>query len=266
MRIPEGVREVIGRRLNRLSARCNETLTIASVFGREFEFRQLSRLVADASQDRLLEVLEEALSARVIEELPHAVGRYQFTHALLQQTLYEEPSTTRRVQLHAPIAEALEALYGVDADAHATELAYHYAEAEAVTGTEKLAHYSKAAGEQALAAYSYEVASSYCERALASKEDAVLDPETAELMFALGRAQVSSLERPDLQIAVQTLGRAIDYCEAMGDTTKIEVLGEIRVPPTMGVTRTAELYQRGLEIIPPDSEHVARLRMRYGEH
>ncbi len=35
VRIPEGVREVIGRRLNRLSQRCNETLTIASVVGRD---------------------------------------------------------------------------------------------------------------------------------------------------------------------------------------------------------------------------------------
>ena len=39
VRIPEGVREVIGRRLNRLSQRCNETLTIASVIGQEFELR-----------------------------------------------------------------------------------------------------------------------------------------------------------------------------------------------------------------------------------
>ena len=45
VRIPEGVREVIGRRLNRLSQRCNETLTIASVVGREFELRQLTPLV-----------------------------------------------------------------------------------------------------------------------------------------------------------------------------------------------------------------------------
>ena len=36
VRIPEGVREVIGRRLDRLSERCNETLTVASVVGREF--------------------------------------------------------------------------------------------------------------------------------------------------------------------------------------------------------------------------------------
>ena len=78
IRIPEGVREVIGRRLNRLSQRCNETLTIASIIGREFEMRQLSGLIDDPSagpghamsEDRLLDVLEEALSARAIEELP----------------------------------------------------------------------------------------------------------------------------------------------------------------------------------------------------
>ena len=74
VRIPEGVREVIGRRLDRLSERCNETLTIASVVGREFTLEQISPLIEDISGDRLLEVLDEALSARVIEELPRAVG------------------------------------------------------------------------------------------------------------------------------------------------------------------------------------------------
>ena len=73
VRIPEGVREVIGRRLNQLSARCNEVLTIASVIGREFEMRQIVGLVEDISEDRLLDVLEEGLDARVIEELPTAM-------------------------------------------------------------------------------------------------------------------------------------------------------------------------------------------------
>ena len=131
VRIPEGVREVIGRRLDRLSERCNETLTIASVVGREFTLEQLSPLIEDPSagsgqamtEARLLDVMDEALSARVIEELPRAVGRYQFTHALIQETLAGELSLTRRVRLHARIAETLEELYGDDADAHAAELA-----------------------------------------------------------------------------------------------------------------------------------------------
>ncbi len=155
VRIPEGVREVIGRRLDRLSERCNQILTIASVIGREFSIDQLKPLIDDLTEDRLMEVLEEALAARVIEELPRSVGRYQFTHALIQETLAEELSATRRVRLHARIAEALEALYGDQAEAHASELAHHYAEAQTVLGAEKLVMYSLMAGERAQASYAW---------------------------------------------------------------------------------------------------------------
>ena len=45
------MREVIGRRLDRLSERCNETLTIASVIGREFTLEHLQqRVERDAQQ------------------------------------------------------------------------------------------------------------------------------------------------------------------------------------------------------------------------
>lgn len=84
IRIPEGVREVIGRRLNRLTDQCNRALTVASVIGREFEFTQLVRFMEGVSEDGLLESLEEALSARVIAEIPQSVGSYQFSHALIQ--------------------------------------------------------------------------------------------------------------------------------------------------------------------------------------
>jgi len=116
--IPEGVRDAIGRRLNQLSEGCNQVLTTASVIGREFELRQLAPLVEDISEDRLLEVLEEALGARVIEELPQALGRYQFTHALIQETLSEELTLTRPVRMHARIAQSLEELYGDNAEYH----------------------------------------------------------------------------------------------------------------------------------------------------
>ncbi len=173
--------------------RCNETLTIASVIGREFELRQMTPLVYDIYEDRLLEELEEALSARVIEELPQAVGRYQFTHALIQETLTEELTLTRRVRLHARIAETLEQLYGDNVEAHAAELAHHFAEAEAVLGTDKLVRYSLLAGEKALATYAWGEAQNHFERALDTKDGQPMDSDTAALLFGLGRAQVATL-------------------------------------------------------------------------
>ena len=173
IRIPEGVREVIGRRLNRLSQRCNEALTVASLVGREFTAGQLGPLMEEVSEDRLFEILEEACAARVIEELPQSVGRYQLTHA--------------------HIALALEDLYGDDAESHAAELAHHFAQSEAVTGTDKLVLYSLAAGERALGTFAWEEAIAHFQRALAAKEGLLMDGEMADFLFGMNQAQFAIL-------------------------------------------------------------------------
>ncbi len=69
--------------------------------GRELDFRLLSALNEEIIEASLLELVNEALAAHVIEELPEARERYQFSHALIQETLSEESSTSRRVRLHA---------------------------------------------------------------------------------------------------------------------------------------------------------------------
>ncbi len=74
----------------------------------------------------LLGAVEEALSASMIEELPSTMGRYQFDHVLIQETLAGGLSSVRRVELHARIGEVLEELYGASIEAHADELAYHF--------------------------------------------------------------------------------------------------------------------------------------------
>jgi hypothetical protein len=223
VRIPEGVREVIGRRLDRLSSRCNETLAVASVVGREFGLAELERLVDELSGDRLLEVLEEALSARVIEELPRAPGRYQFTHALIQETLAEELSLTRRVRFHARIAEALEELYGADAGQHAAELAHHFGEAQTLLGAEKFIRYSQTAGETALAAHAHEQALAHFQRALAAKEGQPMDDETAALLFGLGRPSSphSRAQRP---------GPPYRACSRSSSTTRTPATWAARSP------------------------------------
>lgn len=99
MGIPEEVKQTIRMRLARLSDECDSMLTIAAVIGREFGLDALAR-ASNLSEDRLLELLEEASAARMIKVVPHFVGRYTFCHVLIHETLYEDLTTTRRVRLH----------------------------------------------------------------------------------------------------------------------------------------------------------------------
>jgi predicted ATPase len=255
------VREDIGRRLERLSERCNETLAIVWVIGRGFGLDQLERLIDDLSEDRLLEVLEEALSARVIEELPRAPSRYQFAHALIQETLAEELSLTRRVRLHASIAEALEELYGEDADQHAAELAHHFGEAQTLLGPHKLVRYSLIAAESALAAHAHEQALAHFQRALAAKESEAMDDETAALYFGLGRAQLAALERYELEPAVTSLRRAFEHYAQSGDISRAVTVAAHPIPFSLGLGYTdfAELIAQALNLVSPDSHEAGRL-------
>ena len=81
--IPEGVRDAIGRRLNRLSDQCNDMLTTASFIGKEFDFRLLVILSGGVSEDQMLQAIDEAVSGHLIEDVRGHLDRYQFSHALI---------------------------------------------------------------------------------------------------------------------------------------------------------------------------------------
>ena len=261
IRIPEGVREVIGRRLNRLSEQCNELLTTASIIGREFDFRLLNILNGETSEDQLLQAVKEAVSLRLIEEVPRQMDRYQFSHALIQQTLAEEVTTSLRVRLHARIAEGLEELYGDDAAFYAAELAHHFAEAQTSIGPDKLVRYSLLAGEQSLSSYAYEDALIHFERGLVTRHislsgtEPAPDGESAALLAGLGRAVTGSRERQHRTQGVPFLTRAFDYYLGAGNS-------ERAVAIAVDNEEAAGLIEKALEITPPDSHDAGRLMSR----
>jgi tetratricopeptide (TPR) repeat protein len=268
VRIPEGVREAIGRRLNHLSDPCNETLSLASAIGRVFTLDQLLRLTDDLSEDELLGLLEEAIAAHVIEELSSAPARYQFTHALIQGTLADELSLTRRVRLHVRIAETLEELYASDIESHAAELAHHFGEAQAVLGPEPLVHYSALAGEAALAARAPEQAVAHFQRALAAKGEQVKDEESAALLFGLGRAQIASsnLGQYEVDVAVTNLRRAFEYYADAGEVSRAVTVASHPIPlwVGLGLADFGGLLTQALTLVPPEAHEAGGLLAQQG--
>ena len=177
----------------------------------------------------------------------------------------EELSTTRRVRLHARIAETLEELYGDAHGAHAAELAHHFAEAEAIVGPDKLVHYSLLAGEKALGARAYEEALIHVERGLIAKgvaltgTDPAQDAEAAALLSCLGEAQRGALTTFGHLGVIGTLTRAFDYYVSVGDVGRAVGIAAYRIPINTG----RELIERALKMVPPDSHDAGRLLSCY---
>ncbi|MCH8800464.1 MAG: AAA family ATPase [Chloroflexi bacterium] len=260
IRIPEGVREVIGQRLNGLSEECNRELTKCAVLGSEFGVDALVRISPEINQDQALELMEEALAMRLIEEVPQQLGRYRFTHALIQETLAGELSLTRQVRLHATIAQELEQMYGVDAEEHAAELAHHFAMAEAAVGPEKLVHYSLVAGERSLAAYAYEEALTFFQQGLSAKGEQELDAQGAALLFGLGQAQLALWVRTKLSEAVGNLDQAFDYYAESGDTERALAIAEHQTHSVVGRnTGSINRVTLALTMVPSNSVMSGRL-------
>ena len=264
VRVPEGVGEVIGRRLDGLSPECNEVLRLASIVGREFSVDQLRLLVGDLSDDELLLRLDEACAAHVVEGLHHAVDRYRFTHGLIQETLSEELSTTKRVRLHARIAEALEELYGEEVEAHAAELLHHFAEAETVLGCGRVVRYSQVAGEQALAAHAYDEALAYFRQALDAKKRREMDDETALLLFGLARCEFATRERYDLGDALEHMSLAFTHFLESGNEKSAVEIAVHPIPYVYGLPDAADLAARALELVPPNSSDAGHLLSTLG--
>jgi tetratricopeptide (TPR) repeat protein len=221
MRIPDGLRDVIGKRLSGLSQSCNKVLSVAAVIGRDFQMEVLQK-VAGMSDDELFGALEEARKAAVIEERTGAGAKvsYRFAHAFFRQTLYEETIAPRRIRLHQQVARALEEIYKDRLDQHAAELAEHFSYSSDRADLEKAVSYGEMAARRATDVYSYGEAVRLLEQAVKVHE--VLGPEEklkrCDLLLALGWARFYNHEYR--HILDNEAPAALALAEGVGDSQR----------------------------------------------
>lgn len=209
--IPEGVREVIGRRLSHLDATANEVLATAAVIGREFDLRLLGSVV-DGGTDEALDVIAVAETAGLVEAVAGRPGAYRFAHALVRTTLYEELPTSRRLRLHRSVGLALES--SGDIGSRLNELAWHFTEAAALGAVDKAVDYGRRAGDRAKADLAFEEAAGLYERAndALALDDAAAPSLRAELLLAAGDAlhAINDPRGRQLLLSAEDIGRSLD--------------------------------------------------------
>lgn len=218
--IPEGVVEAIGRRLSRLSDSCNKTLAAASVLGRDFEIDTLTRVV-DRDPDEVLGAIEEALHVGLVRELStRGLAACTFSHALVQQALYEELSLARKQRLHLKAARAIEEAHAADIEPYVTGLARHLRAAGAAADPDKAIDYSMRAMDAAARVFAFDEGIVHGEAALELMDDyGTTDAQRARLDERLGDMHYVGGIEYDRSYA--HFAKALEAQTALGDNAKI---------------------------------------------
>jgi predicted ATPase/transcriptional regulator with XRE-family HTH domain len=198
--LPARVEGVIGERINRLPARLQEVLKVASVEGEFFTAEVLARSQAadePAMVHRLSSELDrqhrlvESQSSQRMGSTGQRLSQYRFRHILFQRYLYTSLDDVERAYLHETVGTVLEELYQGQTGEVAGQLARHF---EAAGLTEKAIGYLRQAGERAVRLSAHEDAVALFIRALRLL-DTFPDPsqhsqQELDLQIALGYALI----------------------------------------------------------------------------
>jgi len=151
--VPENIRLVLSRRLDRLSEDAREVLSSASVIGRSFSFMLLETVANRLDSDALFDGLEEVQRTGFITSSSEgAEAPFAFSHELVRQTLLAGISQPRQQRLHFKIAQALEKIYATRLEERAAEIAYHLFRSGPHVDHAKVAHYLLFLGQSLLRA------------------------------------------------------------------------------------------------------------------
>jgi tetratricopeptide (TPR) repeat protein len=198
--VPEEVREVMGRRLARLSDTARKFLGAACAFEGSFDF-EVVVAVADLDEDDALDAVDEALAAQVLQSAG-GTEAYVFTNGLLRQSLYADVSPTRQARLHRKVAEALESSYGDrPTPAQAGEIASQYHRSRGRDGAERGVDHALTAAAHAEANGAHEEAARFLRMALDLAPEG--DPRRLRLLGRLAMALTWAL-RFDEAVPVAT--------------------------------------------------------------
>jgi predicted ATPase len=211
--VPENVRLVINRRLERLDENEKRVLAAAAVIGRSFSF-QLLTAISQIDVDELFTVIEKAQQMGII--IPSSEGPerpFTFTHELVRQTLLAGISAPRRARMHASVADAIELVYPDAVNERTGEIADHLIKAGSFADEQKLVRNLKLAGNSALDAAAFEEARRTFQSAL-SHQAAISAKERAELLALLGMAE-AGLEQWDAALA--NLCKSLEVYVELGD-------------------------------------------------
>jgi DNA-binding CsgD family transcriptional regulator len=208
-RLPDGIRDAVRDRLDRLTPACRAAVCAAAVLGSDVDTVAVAHATGVAVPG-MLDAVDEATTAGILVEL---TGR-RFAHDLIREAARLEVPTAQRQQLHARLAEHL-ATRG-DADDRAAEIAHHSLESLPIGDADLAVAWTERAAGRALAQLAWEEAVLLYQRALnAGAAHAVTPPNhRCRLLLAQATAQMRGFDVGSARIS---LAAAVDIARTEHD-------------------------------------------------
>ncbi|MEM7799899.1 MAG: AAA family ATPase, partial [Chloroflexota bacterium] len=205
--LPNGVRDILNRRVEKLPKEARDLILKTAVAGRELDLPLIKVLGKDIDVDnRWLPQCAEA----AILELQNGV--WQFSHGKIRDELLNQTTPTRKRQLHEEVALGIEKLYG-DVDRYAARLAFHWGEAGQV---DREFTYLQAASDQASSQFAHQEGIRLLDRALG-----ILTEDEQTLRFEIQASRIRLLNvLGDVEAQQKTLTSLKRLAEALDSDEK----------------------------------------------
>ena len=216
VQVPIMLREIITQRVVRLGSDVEALLQVASAVGHEWDLAVVEKVLG-WPEDRLLDALERALTAKIVSGTDAPSDLHRFSHGLIREVMYTQQVARRRKQLHARIGALLEERppvhRGIGTDS--ASLAYHFHAAEY---WEKAVGYSLEAGDAARQRYANHSALQFYTQALDAVERAALADPSLRLAIHERLGQTYAvLKKQDR--AENQFGRMLEAARTLDDRT-----------------------------------------------
>jgi len=226
--VPESLRHMIEKQLERLTTDECRVLEVAAVAGVDFSTAAVSAALGE-TEERVEEWCEglagqgRFLLSRGMETLADetATGRYGFSHALYQQVLYERLAAARRARLHHRIGEWGEGAFSARVKDPAAELAMHF---ERGQDSARAIRYLSQAADNAMRRHAPHEAVALLGRSVTLLRTLPDSPSRAEhelaLLVAIGVPLLMTKGYAAADVE-RTYARARELCQQIGESPQL---------------------------------------------
>ena len=206
------VRSAINSRLRRLPAGAATSLAVGALCLDGFTESMIADVLG-LDEDDVLDQMEAALAARLIEEDPNHANRFRFAHDLFAETLIDGLSRPRRARHHTRLARALER-----DNASIGELAHHFLHGAGDEAAVKGGEYAHQAAVAAVALFDYEGARRLLEAGLEAVQRVDDDALLADLLLALTTVKKHTSPPQEVHAVAE---RAFEAARRFGDVRRM---------------------------------------------